>query len=131
MEPLRRSNPPRPPRPASRSAQPAAPASVLLPATAAGGGPVGGEPSTFLDQTRGAARAIDEKVPRIAPTVNTNANPRMASPPKKYSTSVVIRIRPEVIIVRLRVWLIELLTIGPLAYLSLPLFSRMRSRMMT
>ena len=59
-----------------------------------------------------------------------NANPRSTSPPKKYSASTVNSVVPDVMIVRLSVWLTDSLTVVSSDSRRLVRrFSRIRSKM--
>ena len=53
---------------------------------------------------------IVEYVPLITPTIIVKAKPRSTSPPKTNSASTANKVVPEVMIVRLRVWLMLALT---------------------
>ena len=71
-----------------------------------------------------------ENVPAMTPTSRAKAKPRMTSPPSRRSDTMTISVRPDVRMVRLRVWLrLSLTTDGKSSHRRLRMFSRTRSKM--
>src|SRR5262245_30693628 len=83
--------------------------------------------SHFHVRRIGLAMYIDEYVPTMMPTTSTNENGLRASPPNRKSARTVSQVRPEVMSVRLSVWLIDaLMTVARSSLVFLPRrFSRM------
>ena len=75
---------------------------------------------------------IDDRVPNTTPSIIANENERMESPPRKKIQSNTINVDTEVLTVRARVWLIEVLKVVCVSHFGCILrFSRIRSKTTT